>query len=87
MSLAGKTNLTLQNAPLLESEKKLGLITPPKGVARTYRLARIAVSTLETITKRLSRQSGVEISMTKVLELAIFHIKDKKIHELIPLDK
>lgn len=85
-TLNGKTNLTLQNAPLLECEKKLGLIVHPRGVHRTYRLSRVIVSILENITKKLSKQAGVDIPMTKVVELAILNIKDKKLHELISID-
>lgn len=86
-TLNGKTNLTLQNAPILEQEKKLGLISIPKAVHRTYRLSRVVISVLENMTKRLSRQNGVEIPMTKVLELAILYAKDKKLSDLLPLDK
>lgn len=55
-----------------------------KSVRRTYQLSHAAVSSLEILTKRLSKEAGVELSMGKVLELIIFNAKTKTLHELLP---
>ena len=53
-----------------------------KKVVRTYQLTASAVESLESITKRLSKEANIEISMGKILELLIFNAKTKSFQEL-----
>ena len=43
--------------------------------ARTYRLTRDAIEALEDLTLAIRKESKIDISITKVLELIIFHSK------------
>jgi hypothetical protein len=54
---------------------------------RTYKLTNVTIEILETMTKRLSKEAGIEIAMGKVLELIILKSKDTPLRELLTEQK
>lgn len=56
-----------------------------KTLKKSYRLSRTSIDLLEKLAVRLSGEAGVTVSMAKVIEIAIFHIKNKNIHTLLKL--
>lgn len=50
---------------------------------RTYSLTQNAIVALEDLTLNICDQTGIKISMTKVLELAIFHATRASLDDLL----
>jgi hypothetical protein len=56
---------------------------PQKVQMITFRLSNQAVLVIRELTKRLSLDARINISMGKVVELAIFHAEHKSLEELL----
>jgi hypothetical protein len=55
----------------------------PETISCTHRLSVAAVLALENISEKLSEEINSKISLSKTLELLIFHGKDKNIQEIL----
>lgn len=54
-----------------------------KYITRSYRLSAEIVTVLEDVTKRLSWEARIPLSMGKVLELLILHCQSTKFKDLL----
>jgi hypothetical protein len=65
---------------LIPNKKGYGMTH--KYIKRTYRLTKEVVIELESITDRVGKEAGIELPLSKVLELIILYTKNKSFQEL-----
>lgn len=81
--LKGKGSLDIDNMPISEQSEKLGLIKESRYVTKSYRITKVAADTLEELTAKFTVEMGIDIAMSKVLELAIFYAEFTPIELLL----
>lgn len=82
--LTGKSTLSIDDVP--KKGEKLGLIDSPNYTTKSFRLSAECIEILEDLTERFSKEACFKIAMGKVVELAVFQIRDKTLKELLPDD-
>lgn len=80
--LTGSSSLSIDNAPKTK-EEKLGLIDSPEYQTKSFRLSVETIEILEELTDRFCKEANFKIAMGKVVEIAIFNIRDKSLKELL----
>ena len=58
-----------------------------KSIMKTFRLSHYAVRSLENMYARYQKESGVNISRAKILEVLIFNNENKSLGQLLKMDK
>lgn len=79
--LTGNNSLSIDNAP--KREEKLGLIDSPEYQTKSFRLSMETIDILEELTDRFCAEANFKIAMGKVVEIAIFNIRDKSLKDLL----
>lgn len=79
--LKGTSGLSIDNVP--KSGHKLGLLDSPQYQTKSFRLSSETVNILEELTERFCSEANFKIAMGKVVELAIHHIRNMSLKELL----
>jgi hypothetical protein len=58
-----------------------------KYIRRTFYVTRNFNKLLDDLTVRLAKESGIDISMGKILELVLLNVKNKSLKELLNIPK
>lgn len=62
-------------------------ISTKKNPMRSFRLSQEAIDALENLAKRFSYEAKIKISMTKIIEIAVFNAEYKTLDELLQFEK
>jgi len=56
---------------------------PLHAINKTFRLSLDTVTLLDLLVERFSQEANFQIGASKVVELALFHLKDKHLKQLL----
>lgn len=80
--LTTKAPLSMENVPAPKADK-IGIMEKPAYVTKSFRLTAETVDILETLMRRFSTEAGIGIAMGKVVEIAVWQIRDAELKSLM----